>query len=257
MPSLRIDGVEIMKANIDVSRGAYFLPGYPLPFDIKQPSPTTIAAQCDKAAIRYDFAPNKMTWSVENRSDVGVPFFIVMDTSVTAVRNDKDEWAKTPAHSGNEIDPKWATTTWFAGRAKLKLTGGSKVWGPWQDKYQVWEASLAPKEKRVITVEVGLTDDAEAAKLGALTGVTPALATDLTLDAPMDYQVFQRKTKFQAAKRPPRPSARWPRQVGSADDREVAPGTGARSVARSHPDGEIAVVRGVGIRAVAGEHSTR
>jgi hypothetical protein len=140
-----------------------------------------------------------MTWTVENRSDIGMPLFIVMDTTVTAVRNDKDEWAKTPAHSGNEIDPKWATTTWYAGRAKLKLTGGSKVWGPWEQKYQVWEASLAPKEKRVITVELGLTDAAEAAKLGTLTGITPALATDLTLDAPMDYQVFQRKTKFQGA----------------------------------------------------------
>ncbi|MDB5311763.1 MAG: pknB 12 [Gemmataceae bacterium] len=200
MPSLRVDGVEVMRANIDVSRGAYFLPGFKLPpFDIKQPSPATIAAQSDKAAIQYDFTPTKMTWTVENRSDQGMPFFIVMDTSVTAVRNGKDEWAKTPAHSGNEIDPKWATTTWFAGRAKLKLTGGTKAWGPWQDKYQVWEASLAPKEKRVITVELGLTDAAEATKLGELTGVKPALATDLTLDTPTDYQVFQRKTKLQGA----------------------------------------------------------
>ncbi len=199
MPSLRIDGVEVLKANVGVSRGAYFLPGYPLPFDVKQPGPTTVTAQCDKAAIRYDFAHNTMTWTVENRSDKGVPFFVVMDTSVTAVRNAKDEWAKTPAHSGNAIDPKWATTTWYAGRAKLTLTGGTRVWGPWEGKYQVWEASLAPNEKRVVTVEIGLTDAAEANKLGELTGAKPALATGLTLDAPMDYQVFQRRTKVQGA----------------------------------------------------------
>jgi hypothetical protein len=128
-----------------------------------------------------------------------MPFFLVMDTSVTAVRNDKDEWTKTPAHSGNTIDSKWETTTWYAGRAKLTLTGGSKVWGPWENKYQVWEASLAPKEKRVITVALGLTDTTEADKLGEITGVKPPLSTDLTLDMPMDYQVFQRKTKLQGA----------------------------------------------------------
>lgn len=199
MPTLRIDGVEIMKANINVSRGAYFLPGFPLPYDIKQPAPTTITAQCDKAAIQYEFAPTKMTWTIENRADGGMPFFIVMDTSVTAVRNDKGEWAKTPTHSGDQIDPKWGTTTWYAGRVKLKLTGCSKVWGPWEQKYQVWEASMAPKEKRVITVEMGLTDADEAAKIAEITGTKPELATDLTLDSPMNYQVFQRKTKLQGA----------------------------------------------------------
>jgi len=199
MPTLRIDGVEIMKANINVSRGAYFLPGYPLPYDIKQPAPTTITAECDKAAVQYEFAPTKMTWTIENRADHGMPFFIVMDTSVTAVRNDNGEWGKTPIHSGDKIDPKWATTTWFAGRVKLKLTGCTRVWGPWEQKYQVWEASMAPKEKRVITVEMGLTDANEAAKIAEMTGVKPDLATDLTLDAPMNYQVFQRKTKLQGA----------------------------------------------------------
>ncbi len=201
MPSIKIDGVEVLKANINVSRGVYFLPGYPLPFDIKQPSPTTITAQCDKAAVQYDFFPNKMTWTVENRSDQGMPFFVVMDTSVTGVRNEKDEWVKTPLSkdAGTPEGAGWGTTTWFAGRAKMKFTGGSKVWGPWEGKYQVWEASLAPKEKRVITVELGLTDAAEAGKLGDLTGAKPALATDLTLDSPADYQVYQRKTKLQGA----------------------------------------------------------
>ncbi len=201
MPSLRIDGVEVLKANINVSRGVYFLPGYPLPFDIKQPSPRTITAQCDKAAIQYDFTPKSMTWTVENRSDQGMPFFVVMDTSVTAVRNETNEWAKLPVvkDAGNPPDAGWKTTTWYAGRAKFTFTGGSKVWGPWEGKYQVWEASLAPKEKRTITVELGLTDAVEATKIGNLTGVTPALASDLTLDLPLDYQVFQRRTKLQGA----------------------------------------------------------
>jgi hypothetical protein len=113
-----------------------------------------------------------------------------------AVRNDKGEWGKSPASSPT-IDPKWAATTWFAGGAKLKLTGGSKIWGPWEGRYQVWEASLAPKEKRVVTAEVGLTDAAEAAKIAQLTGTKPAPASELALYSPLDYQVFQRRSKLQ------------------------------------------------------------
>src|SRR5262249_52732268 len=145
--------------------------------------------------------PNKITWTVENRSDNGMPFFVVMDTCVTGVQNGQNEWAKLPVNKSAD-DPKdaaWKTTTWYAGRAKLKITNASKFWGPWEGSYQVWEASMAPKEKRVITVEIGLTDEAEATKLGEITGVKPALATDLFLDAPTDYQVFQRKTKLQGA----------------------------------------------------------
>lgn len=201
MPSLRIDGVEVLKAGMSVSRGAYFLPGYALPFEIKQPSPTTITAECDKAAIQYDFAANKMTWTVENRSEKGFPFFVVLDTCVTGVQNEANVWSKTPLSKNSNVaaDMAWKTMTWYAGRAKFKMTGGSRVWGPWTAGTQVWEATLAPKEKRVITVELGLTNEVEATKLGEITGVKPALSTDLTLNSPMDYQVFQRKTKFQGA----------------------------------------------------------
>jgi hypothetical protein len=188
-----------MKANIDVSRGAYFLQAGTLKlFDVNQPSASTVTAKSDQAAIQYDFAPNKMTWTVENKTAGGMHFFVVFDTTVSAVRNQKDEWFKTPTVSPAN-DARWASTTWYAGRAKLTLTGGSKVWGPWSDRYQVWEATLAPKEKRVIGVELGFTDAAEAKKLGEVTGHKPALATALTLDSPTDYQVFQRHTKQEGA----------------------------------------------------------
>ena len=127
-------------------RGAYFLQGRTLQLnDVKQLGPTTIAAQNSLASIRYEFAHDKMTWTVENKSSQPMPFFVVFDTSVTAVSNRQGEWSKLPT-TKDLGDPKWSTTTWFAGRAKLKMTGGSKVWGPWVGKYQVWEASLAPKE---------------------------------------------------------------------------------------------------------------
>jgi serine/threonine protein kinase len=205
LPSLKIDGVEVLRPGVDVSRGVYFLQDkvgtLRLP-DVKQPAAGVVTAQGDRAAIRYEFAPEKMTWSVENKTDAPMPFYAVLDTSVTAVRNGKGEWAKTPTVGGSADpeDKRWETVTWFAGRAKFTMTGGTRVWGPWPDAnrgYQVWEASLVPHEKRTVTVEMGLTDDAEAAKVGEVTGAKPAPAADLMLYAPLDYQVFQRRTKLQ------------------------------------------------------------
>ena len=69
--------------------------------------------------------------------------------------------------------------------------------GPVAAKYQVWEAALAPHEKRTVTVEVGLTSKEDAVKAAATAGVNPVLPSDLTLLAPLDYQVFQRKTPLQ------------------------------------------------------------
>jgi serine/threonine protein kinase len=202
MPSLRVDGVEVLRANIDVSRGVYFLPSQPVRLsDIKQPTPTTITAQCPLASIKYEFAHDKMSWTVENTWNQGMPFFVVFDTSVEAIRDGNNEWSKAPTQRspGGPNDPKCSTVTLFAGRVKLKMTGGSKMWGPWQDKYQVWEASLAPKEKRVITVEMGPIDESEATKLAQITGNKPSPASDLTLYSPLNYQVFQRRTLQQGS----------------------------------------------------------
>jgi hypothetical protein len=61
----------------------------------------------------------------------------------------------------------------------------------------VWEATLAAHEKRTVTVEIGLTDAAEAAKVAEITGSKPAAPADLILYAPMEYQVAQRRTRLQ------------------------------------------------------------
>jgi serine/threonine protein kinase len=205
LPSLRIDGVEVLHSGVDVSRGLYFLQEkigtLKLP-TIGQPSETKVDAQSDRAAIRYEFGPDKMKWDVENKTDAPMHFFAVLDRSVTAVRNGKGDWFKTPIVGGptDAADKSWQSTTWFAGRAKFTLTGGSVVWGPWPNKelgLQVWEATLAPGEMRPITAEIGLTDDAEAAKIAEITGVKPAPPADVILESPLDYQVCQRRTKTQ------------------------------------------------------------
>ena len=194
-----MDGVEFLKPGVGVSRGAYFhqKDTQKLP-DVLQPEPRVITAQGVKAAIRYEFGPEKMVWSLENKTDAVMSFFVVFDPAVNAVKNAAGEWNKFPVTSPlDKPNPKWTTTTWYAGRAWMRLTGGTSVWGPWEQKYQVWEASLAPREKRVVTVEVGLTSKEEAEKAAATAGVQAVLPSGVSLLAPLDYQVFQRKTRVQ------------------------------------------------------------
>ncbi len=199
LTNLRVDGVEFLASGVGVSRGAYFHQAETekLP-DVLQPELRAITAQGAGAAIRYDFGPDKMTWALENKTNAATSFYIVFDLAVQAAKNASGEWSKTPVGAfTDKTDMKWATSTWYAGRAWVKLTGGSKVWGPWEQKYQVWEAALAPHEKRSVTMEVGLTSKEDAEKTAATAGVKPVLPSDLALLAPLDYQVFQRKTRLQ------------------------------------------------------------
>jgi hypothetical protein len=117
-------------------------------------------------------------------------FFIVFDTPVTAAMNPGGEIVKAPAALP------WDRATWFAGRAKLSISGGTRVWGPWETNHQVWEAALQPRETRKVVLKVGATTAAEAARVASITGEKPALEPDLTIQSPLNYQVFQRYSRL-------------------------------------------------------------
>ncbi len=77
----------------------------------------------------------------------------------------------------------WTTTTWDFGKGRLNITGGTRIWGPWpspKENCQVWEASLAPHETRKVTLQ--FLD-------------VPDRAAGVALQSPLDWQVFQRRTK--------------------------------------------------------------
>src|SRR5262249_26691911 len=155
--------------------------------NLVQTGPTTILAAGGPAAIQYDFGPDKLTWALENKTDAPMPFYIVFDAAVIAVRNGKDEWLKTPL--GSQADPpdaKWTKTTWFDGRYRITIPGGTRVWGRWEQRYQVWEATLAPKEKRTVTIETAPATADEVQKAAATAGVQPPPETEMSLNAPLD-----------------------------------------------------------------------
>jgi serine/threonine protein kinase len=196
MPSLRVDGVEFFRPNVDVSRGLYLLQGGTLRLPaIERPAENLIIAKGDTGSFRYEFGPDAVTVTAANATDQPMQFFVVFHQAVSAVQAGKGTWEKTPTVTKPDDPPdKWRTTTWFAGGATLRITGGTKVWGPWNG-LQVWEASLAPRETRKVVLEVGTLSDAEAAQVAAVAGM-PVARADMSLDAPRDYQVYQRRSRL-------------------------------------------------------------
>jgi serine/threonine protein kinase len=197
LPSLRVEGVEFLKPGVDISRGIYFHQNGTLKLPaIEQPAENVIIAKGEKASIRYEFGPSTLALTVTNATDQGMAFFIVFHPDVSAVTSATGDWEKPPVVTKPEDPPdKWRSTTWFAGGARLRITGGTKVWGPWNG-LQVWEASLAPRETRKVTLDGGVISDAEAAHVTAITG-KPVVRTDLLVQSPKDYQVFQRRSRLE------------------------------------------------------------
>jgi hypothetical protein len=165
LTNLRLAGLEFLKPGVNISRGTYFHQNGALKLPaITEPAGNVIAASGDKAAVRYEFAPSNLAWQVTNKTGAPMQFFIIFDPAVNTVMNENGEVAK-PAVKKN-----WSHTIWFRGAARLEITGGSKLWGPWAGPYQVWEASLGPKETRTIRLTIGQRTADEAAKIAQLHG---------------------------------------------------------------------------------------
>jgi WD40 repeat protein len=160
--SLRLGGVEFLAPGVDLSRGGYF-------FDLVENQVLALPA-VGKAAWNailargrgtdacYEFGADSLAWTLTNRTDHAVFFYVVLSTKVTAVRSGAGRWARTPA----ERD--WTETTWFAGPERLGIAGSTRIWGPWVQGHQVWEARLEPGQTRTVTLTVGTTTAAEAAR---------------------------------------------------------------------------------------------
>ena len=123
--------------------------------EVEAQGPNVVSARSNKASIRYEFGPDTLTWTLRNQGDKPLLLYMVLGPAVTAVTNGTDK-TKTPTTQD------WRVTTWFVGKARLTVTGGTKIWGPWGEApgqaFQVWETSLAPKETRKVTLKVELLE---------------------------------------------------------------------------------------------------
>ncbi|MBI5685387.1 MAG: hypothetical protein HZC54_09905 [Verrucomicrobia bacterium] len=188
MSNLLVGGLDLFKAGIGSSRGSYFHQGEPLKLPkIERPAENVITAGSDRATIRYEFAADSMAWSVENNTTEPMKFFIVFDPEVIPEKGEVR--GAVLAHEG----PK---STWFRDKARLEIDGGTRFWGPWRG-CMMWNAALAAREKRQITLKIGTASEAEAIRMGiAPPPAVEEVEQDLTLLSPRNFQVFQRQSRF-------------------------------------------------------------
>jgi hypothetical protein len=168
MTSLSVRGVEFFNPRLSISRGSYFWDDQAntvLPLrNVEWREANALTAKVDKASIRYEFARDSMTWTVASATEGPLRFYIVFTQAVTAVREDEEGWQKLP------LSKACRTTTWLAGRAKLRITGGTRIWGPWEGTAQIWEATLGPRETRPVRLEISEATEDEAAEAAAAAG---------------------------------------------------------------------------------------
>jgi len=186
LASLKIGGVEFFKPGVkfgtQTSRGSYVYSETGqgvLSLPQVERTGNVITATGDRAAVRHVFNASSMTWSVTNNSDGEQRLYIVFDKAVRAVTDGKEAWAEVPAPVPANAPPTfqvahdWPATTWFAGKAKLTLEGGTRIWGQWpslQDNYEVWQLTLPPGETHEVTVSVGEATPQELANVARVTG---------------------------------------------------------------------------------------
>ena len=188
LSNVLIGGFGFFKSSTDTSHGSYLFQGETLKLPrIEQPAKNTLVATSNRAAIRYEFAADSMTWSVENNTAEAMKLFIVFDPEVSPEKGEI---------RGTMLAQEGPKSTWFRDKARLEINGSTRFWGPWRG-CMMWDAALAPREKRQITFKIGNTSEAETVKMGATAApAVEEVEQDLTLLSPKNFQVFQRQSRF-------------------------------------------------------------
>jgi len=174
--NLSAGGAELLRPGVDSSRGIYLHNDQGLvPLtEAHTPAGNLIEARGYHATLRFEFGPDSITCTAENKTDKGMALFIVFAPAVLAVRDGSGDWQKLPTFlsPAEPPDKKWETTAWFtAGGQRLTITGGSRVWGPWSaEGLQVWESSLMPRETRRVILQIGVASPEETRAVADLTG---------------------------------------------------------------------------------------
>ncbi|HKI34531.1 MAG TPA: serine/threonine-protein kinase [Gemmataceae bacterium] len=184
--SLKVADVEFFKTGVPLSpgqpsRGAYLYSdrtGQVVGFQGAETAGNVLTARNGTAVVKMTFSANAVAWTITNATHDDVLYFcILFDRSVTAVWDNAGAWMPVPpplpekAPPGYRVDLKWETTSWFAGKAKLTLTGGTETWGPAptpKEGYQVWQLTVPPGATRQVS---GRIDEATAQELAEVAKV--------------------------------------------------------------------------------------
>jgi hypothetical protein len=188
LSSLRASGHEFLAPGVSISRGSYFYQGGPLRLaQLRESAPNEVAAESPQASIRYEFRETQMQWTLENRTEQAMVFFLVLAEDIDAVAWAQDELA-LPA-----VEQDVEQATFFRAGTALRLEGVDRIWGPWQGEHQVAQVSLAAAAKRTLTLHFAPASRAQQTAINELQ--VPLAEPPLAILSPRNYQVIQRHSE--------------------------------------------------------------
>ena len=188
LTNLVVDGEEFLAPGVNISRGSYFYrDGAVALRDVKRHSENRITASGDVASIEYSFEPNGMQWKLRNRTAEPLIFFVVFAVEISAVACDSQAFALPTAKQDAQ------QFTVCRKSAKITISGGKRVWGPWSGSHQVFEARVPPEAEHEIALTFAQVTDAEQSEIDRLR--MPKPEPEIAVLSPRDYQVFQRQTR--------------------------------------------------------------
>lgn len=174
LTNLTVAGQSFFLTNGGFPRGIYLYQDKLLPLPtVTQPAANTVLASGPLASARYEFG-DAVALTVTNTSEKPVLIIIVLEEGVTAVGDTHGKFARPP------VNKQWPRTVWYREQSKLTITGGTRIWGPWNGKLQVWQGDVPPKETRKVTFEPAAAtaqEAADAARLAAFVPPPPAEPT--------------------------------------------------------------------------------
>jgi serine/threonine protein kinase len=202
--SLRVGGVEFLAAPRDLPHGSYFAQeegkGALKLSTTYPPTDDAATARGENMSVRYEFGDDALTLTTTNDGDEPLSLFFLLDGSVTAAGDGQGDYRKFPLDQ-----EEWATSIWYAGGARLKISGGTRVWGSPGRTWQTWYASLPPHKTRQIVLEAGGVTSQETAAIQAL--YPPAVAVSnaqtyvcvMSLDDLAEHVIFTSSDRWDCA----------------------------------------------------------
>lgn len=164
IPTFIAQGQEFLNGKI--SRGLYLFDTTTMRFDgVQQVDATTLKAESDNATIIYQFTDSALKLKMTNKEEKQIQLVMVYNLEAKVVRGEDGKYYKAPLEKA-PLERPWGKTTWFRLPAKLTVTGGTSIWGPWNE-HAVFRGMMDPGETREVTMEAAMATPEEQAQAKA------------------------------------------------------------------------------------------
>ncbi|MFA6567374.1 MAG: GDSL-type esterase/lipase family protein [Victivallales bacterium] len=159
--SIMVDGKEFL-AQEKVPGGSYLCAKeMPALKEIKQDQGNIISGSNALGKIIYTFSDNDIALSYENTSQTDAVYYFIINPDVkTVLVNGTDVKGVPCGGSGSSFK-------WIQGEAALDFKAESRIWGPWKEKFQVWQLAVPAGKTQAGKIVPG--KNAENAKLNQQT----------------------------------------------------------------------------------------